>query len=480
MSEQKQASLDEQLKQQQANQGARVSHVAIVGGAIVIVLLAAAAFLFSTSKDVTLPKDDSAATVAPVIETASEHTRQQVQDAILAFEQGYQALLDNQQLSYFAPQLIEQAKFAYDSSLQAFAQSDFMAAQQQLASSAKLIDDAQSQWRQAIDSWYTQALESMTQQRPKEAQLYLDRMRSLDEQDVRIDALQQRIVQFDAQRTLLKDYDTAVIERNLDKQIDLLSQLVVLNPDNSELQHSLSVAQAQLRENNISRAVELAQQALQQQNLGEAHSSISTLKQLQAAPETIKLLQQQLSKQQRQLSTERTRELALAASEQQQWQQVLTLTQQYLNSAPGDTAITQLQQRATAILAAQNNLGVYQARPERLIDSGIRAQAQQAITNAKPLEQYSRALAATVTDLETYIEQFTTPITVTLLSDEQTQIHIYGVEKLEPFAQKQIELLPGTYTVEGRRAGFVSVKLTLDVRTHGDAPRLTIACTQRI
>ncbi|MEO2282105.1 hypothetical protein [Pseudoalteromonas pernae] len=480
MSEQKTASLDEQLKQQQANQGARVNHVAIVVSVLVVVLLIAMAFLFSVSNEPDVTKDDSVATVADLTAKASEQTRQHIQEAILAFEEDYQGLLNNQQLSSFAPRLIQQAKFTYDSSLQAFAQSDFATAQQQLESSAQFIDEAQSQWRKAVDSWYMQALDSMTQQRPKEAQLYLDRMRSLDEQDRRIDALQQRIDQFDSQRTLLKEYETAVIERNLEKQITTLSQLVVLTPEPQEYQSKLSAAEALMRERKISQAVELGQQALQQQNLAQAQSSINTLMQLQAAPETIKLLQQQLAKQQRQLSTERTRALALAASEQQQWQQVLTLTQQYLDSAPGDTAITQLQQRAKAILSAQNSLAVYQARPERMIDSGIRTQAQNAIMSAKVLEPHSHALATTIKDLEVYIERYSTPVSVTLLSDENTQVHIYGVEKLGPFAKKQIQLLPGTYTVEGRRTGYVSVKHTLEVSAQGAMPPLTIACTQRI
>ncbi len=480
MSEQKTASLDEQLKQQQANQGARVNHVAIVVSVLVVVLLIAMAFLFSVSNEPDVTKDDSVATVTDLTAKASEQTRQHIQEAILAFEEDYQGLLNNQQLSSFAPRLIQQAKFTYDSSLQAFAQSDFATAQQQLESSAQFIDEAQSQWRKAVDSWYMQVLDSMTQQRPKEAQLYLDRMRSLDEQDRRIDALQQRIDQFDSQRTLLKEYETAVTERNLEKQITTLSQFVVLTPEPQEYQSKLSAAEALMRERKISQAVELGQQALQQQNLAQAQSSINTLMQLQAAPETIKLLQQQLAKQQRQLSTERTRALALAASEQQQWQQVLTLTQQYLDSAPGDTAITQLQQRAKAILSAQNSLAVYQARPERMIDSGIRTQAQNAIMSAKVLAPHSHALATTIKDLEVYIERYSTPVSVTLLSDENTQVHIYGVEKLGPFAKKQIQLLPGTYTVEGRRTGFVSVKHTLEVSAQGAMPTLTIACTQRI
>ena len=480
MTEQKQQSLDEQLRQQRAAQGTRVSNIAITVGIGGVLLLAVGGFsLFYSGQDQALDiQAHETADRGSVVTT--DQSRQQLQDAILTFEQNHQAILSNEQVAAFAPKLLQQAKFSYDSALQAFSRSDFTAAGQYLEASIEQLDSLQQLWREAVDSWYEQAQLSLTEQRPQEAQLYLERMRGLDQNDTRINPLALRIKQFDQQQALVQNYDTARIERNVAKQAEVLQQLLVLQPSNDEYQAALSAVQATLKDQQISEAVEHTQHALQQQNLAQAQAAITTLKQLQADEKTLNLLTQQLRKQQRQLSTQRTREQAVLASEQQQWQQVLALTQQYLEKAPGDSQITQLQQRASNVLAAQQGLAVYHARPERLRDSGLRQQALAAISQFQPLAQYSRTLETTISELEEHIARYTTPISVTLLSDEHTSVHIYGVDKLAPFNQQRIDLLPGTYTVEGRRTGYVSVKHTLVVSDEGAPPTLTITCTQRI
>ncbi|WP_105190314.1 hypothetical protein [Pseudoalteromonas sp. T1lg48] len=481
----KKVSLDQQLQQQTLVRGSQIRNYVLVAAiTLALVLLAIVWHAVSSA-----PATESTAKAEPQADSEmaiaargalNEALREQVQQAILTFEQQHQALLTNEQVIAFAPELQQQTSSAFDAALQAFAQGQFRQAQERLQQSDGLATRLARQWQQAIDSWYQQALLALNDQRPQEARLYVDKMRALNQADERIDELQQRIQTFAQQQSLWRDYQGAVAERDVDKQAALLTQLVVLQPQRQELQDKLNAAKETIRKRRIAQRVKEAQQALAQQNFIDAQRAITQLQRLQADGDTLGLLRAQLSKQQRQLSTERTRALVLSASEQQAWQQVESLAQQYLARAPGDSTITRLLARAEQVLAAQRALSNYTARPKRLSDSNIRAQAEAALTKAEIYAPYSQQLANSIAELNQHLRHFSTPIAVTLLSDKQTQVHIYGVEQLGEFAQKQVMLLPGSYTLEGRRAGYVSVKYELEVSATDTPITLTIACTQRI
>ena len=132
------------------------------------------------------------------------------------------------------------------------------------------------------------------------------------------------------------------------------------------------------------------------------------------------------------------------------------------------------------MLAAKQNLNVYLTQPQRLSDSSVRAQAKQALTRALPLKPYSQDLARGIDTLRAHLKEMTTPVQITLLSDGETQVRIFGVERLGEFTEKTLSLLPGSYTIEGRRSGYVTVKEKLIVNSDNHSVSLTIACTKRI
>ena len=474
-----QSSLDEQLKKQtQVRQSQVGTYVAIALASVLLVATGIGAYYFTTlevQQQTSTPTEAAGSAVE-----ANEQHREQAQQAILAYEQQYQPLLARSQIQSFAPAKHQQATQAYELALQAFAQSQFREVETHLKHSIAMAEKLQKHWLEAADSWYQQAEQALTQQRPQEAQLYVQKLTAVNDQDTRIKELQQRIDGFAQQQHWWRVYQGALAERDVPKQVTALQQLVQVQPNRDELKQKLAAAQESLRQNQLSAAVEQAQQALQQQQLQHAQQAISRIAQLQGDKNTLALLKAQLAKQQRQLSTEQTRALLLQASEQQQWQQVIQLAEQYLQQAPGDSTITALAARGREVLAAKQKLNVYLTRPQRLSDSSVRAQAEQVLTRAQPLKPYSRDLARGIDTLRAHLKEMSTPVQITLLSDGETQVRIFGVERLGEFTEKTLPLLPGSYTIEGRRSGYVTVKEKLIVNSDSHSVSLTIACTKRI
>ena len=73
-----------------------------------------------------------------------------------------------------------------------------------------------------------------------------------------------------------------------------------------------------------------------------------------------------------------------------------------------------------------------------------------------------------------------TPLRVELRSDGETEVSVHHVGRLGTLRSRAIEVLPGIYTVVGRRKGYRDVRLTLEVKPGEPGPPLEVVCTERI
>ncbi len=88
-------------------------------------------------------------------------------------------------------------------------------------------------------------------------------------------------------------------------------------------------------------------------------------------------------------------------------------------------------------------------------------------------------LASKLSALREAIEVASTPITLVIESDSQTQITIYHVGRLGAFEQKVIQLRPGQYTVTGAREGYRDVRKVISL-SPATPQHLSIRCEELI
>jgi hypothetical protein len=82
--------------------------------------------------------------------------------------------------------------------------------------------------------------------------------------------------------------------------------------------------------------------------------------------------------------------------------------------------------------------------------------------------------------VERLIADAETPLRVALASDNLTEVTIYRVGRLGAFERKDMELLPGRYTVVGVRPGYRDVRRELTLLPGNAAPTLVIRCEEPI
>lgn len=125
-------------------------------------------------------------------------------------------------------------------------------------------------------------------------------------------------------------------------------------------------------------------------------------------------------------------------------------------------------------------LTTYIERPERLFSTEVRAAARAALAGGRSVPSAGPRLSRQLDTLADLLSAAETPQRVALTSDNQTEVTVYRVGRLGTFERKELELLPGRYTVVGVRAGFRDVRREVTLLPGQDAPTVVIRCEEPI
>jgi tetratricopeptide (TPR) repeat protein len=118
--------------------------------------------------------------------------------------------------------------------------------------------------------------------------------------------------------------------------------------------------------------------------------------------------------------------------------------------------------------------------PRLLLDDTVIQDAKQLLAEAKSIEEPGPGLVAQTDRLAELIDVATTPISVTLVSDNATQVTVYRVGELGMFEQRELRLRPGQYTAIGARRGYRDVRRTFTVLPGRDDTPIPVVCEEPI
>ena len=171
---------------------------------------------------------------------------------------------------------------------------------------------------------------------------------------------------------------------------------------------------------------------------------------------------------------------AQTAERQERWSDALAEFRKVLAIDANVLAAQQGVERTEPRAMLDAELRSYTNRPERLFTPEVRSAARNTVGRAQAYVERGPVLEqqiATVTSLIGAAEQ---PVRLALQSDSVTEVTIYRVGKLGAFERREMDLLPGKYTVVGTRAGFRDVRRDLTILP-GQAPApVVIRCEDPI
>lgn len=125
-------------------------------------------------------------------------------------------------------------------------------------------------------------------------------------------------------------------------------------------------------------------------------------------------------------------------------------------------------------------LASYLERPERLFSSEVRGAARATLAQAGAIASPGPVLTRQMTEVSNLLAAAETPVRLTIASDNVTEVTIYRVGRLGAFEHKDMDLLPGRYTVLGTRAGFRDVRREVTIVPGKQPPQVVIRCEEQI
>lgn len=166
--------------------------------------------------------------------------------------------------------------------------------------------------------------------------------------------------------------------------------------------------------------------------------------------------------------------------ETERWEEARTA---YLRAATIDPAVDFARQgakRSERMAQLHARVEQYLANPARLYSPAVRDEAKGVLESLDREAASGPRMAQARQQLAAALKRSTTKVTVRFASDNATEVTLLRMGPLGRFRDRAIELTPGTYTLLGSRPGYKDVRVELTVEPDAPAPRVFVACEERV
>ena len=155
------------------------------------------------------------------------------------------------------------------------------------------------------------------------------------------------------------------------------------------------------------------------------------------------------------------------------YQQILALRPDFVSA---QQALEHNKQRENILLRLNEHIN----NKLRLSSGSVASDAKQLLHEASLIEHPGSKIEQATINLKSLLIQASKPISITLKSDNQTDVAIYKVGKFGKFSSLEIELKPGKYTIVGSRSGFRDVRKIVTVLADMTDKTIQVICDEPI
>ncbi len=174
------------------------------------------------------------------------------------------------------------------------------------------------------------------------------------------------------------------------------------------------------------------------------------------------------------------RNAAQKAEQSEDWQAALKSYLAVLDIDQNLQFATRGKERAAKQIRIAKRLDFYLSQPQALESNQQLKNAVLLLDEARETTPRGQKLTSRIKELARLVTLAQTPVTITIESDNLTQIAVYKVGKFGRFSQIELKLRPGTYTVVGARDGYQDVRQKIVVKPGRQALRVIVKCRVKI
>lgn len=164
----------------------------------------------------------------------------------------------------------------------------------------------------------------------------------------------------------------------------------------------------------------------------------------------------------------------------ERWEDAVTRYEELLELDPN------LQFAQDGLANARNRVNLhkqldeYIEAPDALSSPSTLQRATNLVVAVTRMGDIGPRLAGQRDELARLLKRAATPLTVEIVSDNQTEVSIYKVGRLGSFERQELELRPGTYVAVGSRPGYRDVRREFQVGPELDMEPVVVRCEEPI
>ena len=254
----------------------------------------------------------------------------------------------------------------------------------------------------------------------------------------------------------------ARVENRVEEELVALEALLRLDPQRSAHRQRVTEIKRAQREASYTQAVARAEQALSAGDPAAARRHMTQA--TRSAPaRDLGFLLTRIERLERMQALDGALATANAAAKADRWQVAQAAFERALAIEANHQLATSGREQATAIIAAKASLEGYVAKPLRLATPRVGQFARQQLIAFKPLLSASPTLADLEVQVQDYLKKAQVPVAVSIQSDGVTDVSVRRVGLVGKHKTKQIQLTPGRYEFEGKRRGYRSALVELEI-----------------
>ncbi|HET8807189.1 MAG TPA: hypothetical protein VFM76_02310 [Methylophaga sp.] len=432
------------------------------------------------SLEETEPESAPAATIETAPPADNAELRQAYLEAYARFENELRPQLNKIDLPAWDKALSEKLVNIEKQAVQQFAASNYVKAYNAITQLIKLtedtITDSQSQFTEAMQT----AQSAFDNNNYPNAKQVIDKALMLDTSSEAAKKLAERVAQLPEINDLLKQIKTANAENNRQRERDLINQLLKLVPEREALKQRGQQLTTAINNDNFQQQINQAYQALENANLAAAQSALDKARQLYPDRSEVRALNQAIQQAKQNQQLRQLQSKVASAESADNWIAVQTHRQEIQSLRPADKANAEQLAVANKIVSLQQQIDAALASPYRLSNQSVAEDAKALLAQASNYQNQSATLAAKRQRFAEVLAAANQPVAVNINSDNQTFISVRGVGNVGVIDAKTIQLKPGNYTFEGKRTGYKSKLIEVEVPLDQAAISVTLICDEAI
>ena len=279
---------------------------------------------------------------------------------------------------------------------------------------------------------------------------------------------------------LLAAADKAAVENDFRSEAQHLAKVVALDPARTEVEARRRSVATRVTETDFGNAIAGGLEAIDKQDLAAALASLQTARSIFPGRREVAILDKNIRRLDHKLSLQARLREAQTAAAGDDWNKAYVAFQKAASLDDADITAANGLKLAARIVQADKEAAGFLGRPGRLSSGNIADAARQLLERLDDLYPFSPGLEKKARELAALVEQAAIPVSVVVLSDNQTEVLVRGVGRVGKTVEKTILLKPGEYTFEGRRSGYKSVLIKAVVASGGAAVKVRVVCDEPI